>query len=87
MEMSKDIFLNQLKTYIPADDYIIVGNIKGVSGASDDEGAANLAGWRGGSSTRATSRPARVRAEDGAGPDVLIILPAGYEIVEDFESA
>jgi hypothetical protein len=46
MEMSKDIFLNQLKTYIPADDYIMVGNIKGVSGASDDEGAANLAGWR-----------------------------------------
>ena len=27
-------------------DYIMVGNIKGVSGASDDEGAANLAGWR-----------------------------------------
>jgi hypothetical protein len=46
MEMSKDIFLNQLKTYIPADDYIMVGNIKGVSGPSDDEGAANLAGWR-----------------------------------------
>ena len=46
MEMSKDVFLNQLKTYIRADDYIMVGNIKGVSGASDDEGAANLAGWR-----------------------------------------
>ncbi|HYT54995.1 MAG TPA: hypothetical protein VEQ38_09805 [Verrucomicrobiae bacterium] len=46
MEMSKNIFLNQLKTYIPADDYIMVGNVKGVSGASDDEGAANLAGWR-----------------------------------------
>ena len=46
MEMSKDIFLNQLKTYIPADDYIMVGNIKGVSGASDDQGTANLAGWR-----------------------------------------
>ena len=44
--MSKDIFLNQLKTYIPADDYIMVGNIKGISGASDDEGAAHLAGWR-----------------------------------------
>jgi len=25
---------------------VMVGNIKGVSGASDDEGAANLAGWR-----------------------------------------
>jgi hypothetical protein len=46
MEMSKAIFLNQLETYIPADDYIMVGNIKGVSGASDDERAADLAGWR-----------------------------------------
>ena len=46
MEMAKDIFLNQLRTYIRADDYVMVGNIKGVSGASDDEGAANLAGWR-----------------------------------------
>jgi len=46
MEMSKDIFLNQLRTYIRADDYVMVGNIKGVSGASDDEGAANSAGWR-----------------------------------------
>jgi hypothetical protein len=24
----------------------MVGNIKGISGRSDDEGAANLAGWR-----------------------------------------
>jgi hypothetical protein len=46
MEMSKDIFLNQLKTYIPADDYVMVGNIKGISGASDDAGAANLVGLR-----------------------------------------
>ena len=46
MEMSKDTFLNQLKTHISAVDYIMVGNIKGVSGASDDAGAANLAGWR-----------------------------------------
>ena len=46
MDMSKDTFLNQLRTYIRADDYVMVGNIKGVSGASDDEGAANLAGWR-----------------------------------------
>jgi hypothetical protein len=46
MEMSREIFLNQLKTYIRADDYIMVGNVKGVSGASDDEGAADLAGWR-----------------------------------------
>jgi len=46
MDMSKDTFLNQLRMYIVADDYVMVGNIKGVSGASDDEGAANLAGWR-----------------------------------------
>ena len=46
MEMSKNVFLHQLKTYIRADDYIMVGNIKGVSGASDDQGAADLAGWR-----------------------------------------
>jgi hypothetical protein len=46
MEMAKDTFLNQLRAYICADDYIMVGNIKGVSGASDDQGAANLAGWR-----------------------------------------
>jgi hypothetical protein len=46
MEMSKDTFLNQLKTYIRAEDYIMVGNIIGVSGGSDDQGAANLAGWR-----------------------------------------
>ena len=46
MEMSKDVFLNQLKTFIWADDYVMVGNIKGVSGASDDQGAASLAGWR-----------------------------------------
>jgi hypothetical protein len=46
MEMSKDSFLSQLKAYIRAEDYIMVGNIIGVSGGSDDEGAANLAGWR-----------------------------------------
>jgi hypothetical protein len=46
MEMSKDSFLNQLKTYIQAEDYIMVGNIKGLSGGSDDNGVAQLAGWR-----------------------------------------
>lgn len=46
MEMSKHAFLSQIKAYIPADDYVMVGNILGVSGASDDQGAAELAGWR-----------------------------------------
>ncbi len=43
---SKETHLAQLKTYIPADDFILVGNILGVSGASDDQGAALRAGWR-----------------------------------------
>lgn len=42
----KETCLGQLKTYIPADDYVMVGNILGVSGASDDQGAAQRAGWR-----------------------------------------
>jgi len=46
MEMSKEIFLNQIKTFIHADDYVMVGNIWGVSGASDDKGAAERVGWR-----------------------------------------
>jgi hypothetical protein len=46
MEMSKQIFLVQLKTYIHVDDYVMVGNVLGVSGTSDDQGAAERAGWR-----------------------------------------
>src|SRR5688572_21671135 len=42
----KDAFLHQLKTYLKADDYVMVGNIFGVSGGSDDQGAAQRAGWR-----------------------------------------
>lgn len=38
--------LRQLKQYIPADDYCMVGNIPGVFGASNDIGAAQAAGWR-----------------------------------------
>lgn len=39
-------FLEQLMKYIPAQDYVMVGNIKGVSGTSDDMGAALRANWR-----------------------------------------
>jgi hypothetical protein len=39
-------FLKQLALYVKADEYIMVGNIPGVSGASDDQGAAERAGWR-----------------------------------------
>lgn len=42
----KEEFLRQLQTYIPADEVVMVGNIYGVSGASDDEGAAQRAGVR-----------------------------------------
>lgn len=42
----KDQFLAHLKINIVADEYIMVGNIIGVSGASDDKGAAERAGWR-----------------------------------------
>lgn len=46
MEMTKSAFLTQIKTYVLADEYIMVGNILGVSGSSDDYGAALRAGWR-----------------------------------------
>jgi len=42
----KAVFLHMLKTYTPADDYVMVGNVLGVSGGSDDKGAAARAGWR-----------------------------------------
>ena len=38
-------FLTNLKQYVPADRYVHVGNILGVSGSSDDKGAAEKAGW------------------------------------------
>lgn len=46
MVMPKEIFLGQIKQYVQADEHIMVGNILGVSGASDDQGAAHRAGWR-----------------------------------------
>ncbi len=45
MSMTKEEFLTQIKSYIPCSRYVLVGNIKGVSGASDDEGAARKAHW------------------------------------------
>lgn len=44
--IEKDDFLRQLREYIPGHDYVMVGNILGISGASDDRGAAERAGWR-----------------------------------------
>jgi uncharacterized SAM-dependent methyltransferase len=46
MKMEKHEFLQQIRQYVPADDYVVVGNVLGVSGLSDDEGAARRAGWR-----------------------------------------
>jgi len=44
--IEKHDFLRQLRQYIPGHDYVMVGNILGISGASDDRGAAERAGWR-----------------------------------------
>lgn len=46
MAMQKDEFLRQIATYVPAEEHIMVGNILGVSGGSDDEGSARRANWR-----------------------------------------
>jgi hypothetical protein len=46
MAMTKEAFLLQVRQYVPADEYVMVGNIQGVSGESDDNGAASRAGWR-----------------------------------------
>ena len=46
MAMTKDNFLSQIKQYMPAEDYIMVGNIPGRGGPSNDKLAAELAGWR-----------------------------------------
>jgi hypothetical protein len=44
--IEKHDFLRQLRQYNPGHDYVMVGNILGISGASDDRGAAERAGWR-----------------------------------------
>lgn len=46
MEMTKEAFLIQLQTYVPCEEIVMVGNIKGVTGRSDDEGAAKRVGVR-----------------------------------------
>lgn len=42
----KAAFLEQVRLHVPAEEYVMVGNILNVSGASDDQGAAARAGWR-----------------------------------------
>lgn len=44
--LPKPSYLGWLRQAIKADDYVMVGNILGVTGGSDDEGAARDAGWR-----------------------------------------
>jgi hypothetical protein len=46
--LPKEVWLRVFRqtTFPNADDYVMVGNILGVSGASDDKGAADRAGWR-----------------------------------------
>src|SRR5262249_17126098 len=44
---AKDTFLAHLKEHLPGyQHYVLVGNVQGVSGASDDQGVAQRAGWR-----------------------------------------
>lgn len=43
---NKETHLTDIKRYVPADDFVLVGNVLGVSGSSDDQGAALRAGWR-----------------------------------------
>ena len=45
MEMSKPAFLSQLKVFIPALRYIMVGNDPAIFGNSHDKQAAEMAGW------------------------------------------
>jgi glycosyltransferase involved in cell wall biosynthesis/predicted SAM-dependent methyltransferase len=42
----KDEYLRWLKANFKADEYVMVGNILGQTGASDDKGAAERTGWR-----------------------------------------
>jgi len=44
--VDKETFLITLRRFIPAEEHIMVGNVPGVSGVSDDIGAARVAGWR-----------------------------------------
>ena len=46
MSMLKEQFLDQIKKFVLAEDYVMVGNIYLISGQSDDSGAALRAGWR-----------------------------------------
>lgn len=46
MDIPKEFFLRALRGVFPAEDYVMVGNILGVTGGSDDQGAAQRAGWR-----------------------------------------
>lgn len=45
-EIPKEDFLKAVRDAHPADEHIMVGNIKGVSGSSDDLGAAKRSGWK-----------------------------------------
>jgi hypothetical protein len=44
--LPKEDFLRRLRQVLPAEDHVMVGNVLGVSGASDDKGAAERSGWR-----------------------------------------
>lgn len=43
---SKEEFLSSIRANLKADEYVLVGNINGSGGSSDDQGVAARAGWR-----------------------------------------
>ena len=46
MAMSKAAFLMHISGYVPAEEFIMVGNDSSIFGASKDKEAAREAGWR-----------------------------------------
>lgn len=46
MDIPKAAFLRQIRTYIPAKEYVMVGNDPTYFGKSQDRAAAEAAGWR-----------------------------------------
>jgi len=46
LSMSKPEFLNQIHRYVPADEYVMVGNDVAIGTSPNDAIAAQEAGWR-----------------------------------------
>ena len=46
LSMTKLEFLKHIAQWVPADEYVMVGNEGNIPGQSQDSEAARLAGWR-----------------------------------------